>query len=115
MHWLNTDQWQVANSYIAWAGDQIAGGALNDMGPQAAQHWGGNRAWTGVLFVRRSWRKQGLGRALLIATMHKAREMGHVGLKLRVDAENPTGALRLYESVGFSREFTYVTYQREVQ
>ena len=114
MHWLTTDQWQAENSYIAWDGDQIAGGALNDMGPQAAQRWGGKRAWTGVLFVRRPWRKRGLGRALLIATMLQACEMGHAGLKLRVDAENPTGALRLYESVGFSREFTYVTYQREV-
>lgn len=115
MHWLNTDQWQAATSFIVWAGDQIAGGALNDMGSQAAQRWGGNRAWTGVLFVRRPWRKRGVGRALLIATMLSARELGHAGLKLRVDAENPTGALRLYESMGFSREFTYVTYQKAVE
>jgi GNAT superfamily N-acetyltransferase len=112
IYWLNTDQWQAANSFIVWDGDQIAGGALNDMGPQAARRWGGNRAWTAVLFVRRPWRKRGLGRALLIASMRQAREMGHAGLKLRVDAENPTGALRLYEAVGFSREFTYVTYHK---
>lgn len=112
MHWLNTDQWQAANSFIAWDGDQIAGGALNDMGPQADRRWGNNCAWTGVLFVRRPWRKRGLGRALLIATMLAAREMGHTGLKLRVDAENPTGALRLYEAIGFTREFTYVMYQK---
>ncbi len=114
MHWLNTDQWQASCSFIAWDGDQIAGGALNDMGPQAALRWGNNRAWTGVLFVRRPWRKRGLGRALLIASMLKARELGHAGLKLRVDAENPTGALRLYESVGFMREFTYVMYRKAV-
>ena len=114
MHWLNTDQWQAANSFIAWDGDQIAGGAVNDMGPQAAQRWGNNRAWTGILFVRRPWRKRGLGRALLIASMLKAREMGHAGLKLRVDAENPTGALRLYEAVGFTHEFTFVMYRRKI-
>ena len=58
-------------------------------------------------------REIGENRARMTA-MLKAREMGHAGLKLRVDAENPTGALRLYESVGFTREFTYVTYHREV-
>jgi ribosomal protein S18 acetylase RimI-like enzyme len=62
--------------------------------------------------VRRTWRKHGLGRALLVASLLKAREMGHAAVGLNVDAENLTGAVRLYESVGFAVTATLVAYHR---
>jgi mycothiol synthase len=100
------------HSYIAWDGDEIAGGALNEMGPAAARRRGQDRGWVGVLFVRRAWRKRGLGRALLVASLLQAREVGHRAVGLNVDAENPTGAVRLYESVGFAVAATFVAYHR---
>ena len=53
------------------------------------------------LGVRRPWRKRGLGRALLVASLRGLRERGQTEVALGVDAENLSGALRLYESVGF--------------
>jgi GNAT superfamily N-acetyltransferase len=46
-------------------------------------------------------RGQGIGRALLEALIDRARERGHPGLSLSVEAENPAG--RLYERLGFVR------------
>jgi len=56
--------------------------------------------WIGSLGVREPWRRRGLGDALLrtaISELH-ARGLRRVGLG--VDAENETGALRLYERAG---------------
>jgi mycothiol synthase len=111
-HRVNSGRLNREGSFIAWDGGEIAGGALNDMGPAAAARRGQNRAWVGMLFVRRAWRKHGLGRALLIASLRKARDMGHAAVGLNVDAENLTGAVRLYESVGFAVSATSVAYHR---
>jgi mycothiol synthase len=53
-----------------------------------------------VLGVRRDWRKQGLGRALLLHAFHEFRRRGIDSVALGVDAESLTGAHKLYESVG---------------
>jgi ribosomal protein S18 acetylase RimI-like enzyme len=52
------------------------------------------------LAVRPRWRRRGLGEALLRHAFREfyAREIATVSLK--VDADNPTGALRLYQRVG---------------
>ncbi len=85
---------------IAWDGDQVAGGALNVA--QKSED-GAREVWgeTDSLFVRRPWRRRGLGRALLVASMRlfKARGMATAGLG--VDTENPSNALRLYTNLGY--------------
>jgi len=111
-HRIHSGRLNRERSYVAWDGNEIAGGVLNEMGPAAAARRGQNRGWVGLLFVRRTWRKHGLGRALLVASLLKAREMGHAAVGLNVDAENLTGAVRLYESVGFAVTATSVAYHR---
>jgi ribosomal protein S18 acetylase RimI-like enzyme len=59
------------------------------------------RGLIGPLGVRRPWRGRGVGRALLVNSMMALRERGMTEAVLGVDTENPTGALKLYESVGF--------------
>jgi GNAT superfamily N-acetyltransferase len=52
------------------------------------------------LFVRDAARGRGLGRALVEATIERARERGCKRIELDVDPDNPA-ALGLYESAGF--------------
>jgi mycothiol synthase len=77
-------------------GDEIAGFALNSW------HFSGDRrfGWVGSLGVRPPWRRRGLGMALLRHSFLDFRRRGATRVGLGVDAENPTGALRLYERVG---------------
>jgi len=56
--------------------------------------------WVGVLGVRNPWRRQGLGRALLLHCFHEFRSRGFHAAALGVDADSLTGANRLYEGVG---------------
>jgi mycothiol synthase len=79
---------------VAWDGDQVAGATINVI------HGG---AWgeTDSLFVRRPWRRRGLGRALLAGSLRLFRARGLTTAGLGVDTDNVTGALRLYEGLGY--------------
>ena len=78
--------------FVAWDGDRVAGMA------RAGEQ--GDLGYVYVLAVPRPWRGRGLGRALLLHAFAALRERGHTTVALGVDAENPTGAYQLYESVG---------------
>ncbi|MBW4517320.1 MAG: GNAT family N-acetyltransferase [Timaviella obliquedivisa GSE-PSE-MK23-08B] len=71
--------------------------------------------WIGVLGTRREFRRQGLGRAMLLAGLQKLRLEGMEVAKLGVDTENVNLALGLYESVGFRRVFANLTYVKEIK
>lgn len=59
-----------------------------------------DHGWIRILGVRESWRRRGLGRALLLHAFAEFRRRGLVAAGLGVDAESLTGANRLYEHVG---------------
>jgi ribosomal protein S18 acetylase RimI-like enzyme len=63
--------------------------------------------WVKDLVVRESERGQGLGQALLHHTFLEYRRRGAERVGLKVDADNPTGAPRLYERVGFVTDRRY--------
>ena len=101
---------QRQHSFIAWAGNDVAGACLNDMDEGRAR----GPAWIRQLFVRRAWRGRGLGAALLAASLRRARELGYAQAGLMVDAENQTGAIGLYRSAGFEEAARRITYQTEL-
>ncbi|MBM3495873.1 MAG: GNAT family N-acetyltransferase, partial [Armatimonadetes bacterium] len=65
-----------------------------------------------VLGVRRPYRRRGLARALLARCMHWLRDAGMQVATIGVDADSPTGANLLYESVGFTERRTAVVYHK---
>ena len=66
----------------------------------------------GALGVRRPWRGRGLGRALLLHTFGEFHRRGVTRVSLGVDSENPTGATKLYESVGMEVEVEQVVFEK---
>jgi ribosomal protein S18 acetylase RimI-like enzyme len=66
----------------------------------------------GALGVRRRWRGRGYGRALLLHTFREFRRRGMTRATLGVDAANPTGATRLYESVGMHVEQEEIVWEK---
>jgi len=93
---------------VAWDGDEVAGHVLCFETPVGG--------YVDELCVRRPWRGRGLGRALLLAACAELRRRGRLLAYLGVDSENPTGAMHLYGSAGFSqrRQATFV-YARELR
>ncbi len=82
--------------FLVEDGDELAGICL--CGPHAAGD--PEFGWVIVLAVRRSWRRRGLGLALLRHAFGELRRRGMTRAGLDVDAENLTGAVRLYERAG---------------
>jgi ribosomal protein S18 acetylase RimI-like enzyme len=62
--------------------------------------------------VRRPWRGRGYGRALLLHTFAEFYNRGTPRVTLGVDAQNPTGATKLYESVGMDVEQENVVFEK---
>ncbi|MCD8490195.1 MAG: GNAT family N-acetyltransferase [Desertifilum sp.] len=75
--------------------------------PEHNQAKGRKEGWIGELGTRRGFRRRGLGRAMLLAGMHQLKAVGMDTALLGVDTTNPSGALKLYESVGFSQVLTH--------
>jgi mycothiol synthase len=63
----------------------------------------------------REARGRGVATALIATTLRAAREHGYATASLGVDAENPTGALGVYEKSGFAVVDTWVTYARSIE
>lgn len=86
---------------IAWDDDELVGGVEATETPSGA--------YMGEHFVRRPWRGRGIGRALLLQECAELRRRGVTHAYFAVDAANSTGALQLFDSVGFtsSRGATY--------
>jgi mycothiol synthase len=70
--------------------------------------------WIGLLGTRRGHRRIGLGRAMLLAGMERLRAAGMESARLAVDGASPTGATRLYESLGFRTQHSRTLYNRDI-
>jgi mycothiol synthase len=71
--------------------------------------------WVGTLGVRRPWRKRGIGLALLRHSFNEFYRRGKRKVGLGVDAQNLTGALRLYENAGMHILQASDLYEKELR
>jgi ribosomal protein S18 acetylase RimI-like enzyme len=74
---------------------------LNAIYPEENEDLGSQRGWLDSVFTRRAWRRRGLARNLIVRSLHLLHERGMEAAVLGVDADNPSGALGLYEAAGF--------------
>jgi ribosomal protein S18 acetylase RimI-like enzyme len=63
-----------------------------------AQCW--TSAYVKDLAVHPDWRRRGLGRALLLHAFEVFKHSGALTVSLKIEADNPSGAVRLYRAVG---------------
>jgi mycothiol synthase len=86
---------------VGWEGDEVAGGVVNVINGEENEALGVQRGWLDGVFTRRPWRRRGLAGALVARSLSLLRDRGLEQAVLGVDADNPTGALGLYERNGF--------------
>jgi mycothiol synthase len=103
----DTSLWQVA-----WDGDEVAGSVMNSIHPNENAVLGISRGWLEHVSVRRPWRGRGLASALIGRSLVLLRDQGLAQAALGVDGENLTGALRVYERLGFAVHRTAATYRK---
>ena len=109
-HWLN-ESLDPTLLFLAMDGDEIAG--TNLCRPHS--FYDRDMGWVGSLGVRRPWRKRGIGLALLRHSFSEFYRRGKLKVGLGVDAENLTGALRIYENAGMHVAQTEDYYEKELR
>jgi mycothiol synthase len=113
--WISGPNYRAAGDLVAVAPDgTFAAFCRCEINNEDNAALGRNEGWIEVLGTRRGHRKIGLGRAMLLAGLHWLKGQGVETAVLGVDAQNPTGALRLYESVGFVVANTSYNYQKDL-
>jgi mycothiol synthase len=104
---IDTSLWRVA-----WDGEEVAGAVLTWIWRSENEVLGVRRGWLERISTRRPWRRRGLARALITSALVGLRDAGMTDAMLGVDAQNPTGALALYESVGFEVKDRAASYRK---
>lgn len=91
---------------------RVAGFVLALLNRGDWQGQGFTSSYIQLVGVVRDRRGQGLARALLARHLRAARDAGLERATLDVDAANPSGALALYEGIGFAVAHTHMSYVR---
>ncbi|MBM3806385.1 MAG: GNAT family N-acetyltransferase, partial [Actinobacteria bacterium] len=94
--------------------DAIVGYVLSHRFENDDELLGAKYAWVNNIGTLVEWRGMGVASQLIATALAKYRAEGMQFAALGVDSANPTGAYRLYESLGFRLWREFVTYQRVV-
>lgn len=91
----------------------VAGYQLACHDPDSAVSRGYSEGYTDLLGVRREYRGRGIAQALLADALRRFAAAGLDRASLDVDSENPTGALALYEKMGYAAVNRSLAWDRE--
>jgi ribosomal protein S18 acetylase RimI-like enzyme/N-acetylglutamate synthase-like GNAT family acetyltransferase len=112
-HWgsqpLSDEQWEgflggtfrPEVSFVALAGDEVAGFVLSQVNEDDWASQGFTGAYIAMVGTTRAHRRKRIAPSLLAATLTACAERGWERATLDVDSESPTGALGLYTGMGF--------------
>jgi mycothiol synthase len=110
--WRNDPKFDLSLLVVAWEGDEIAGGVVNQINEVENRAFNRKRGWLQSVFVRRPWRRRGVGKAVVLRSLQVLRDRGMTSAGLGVDADNPTGAVGLYTAAGFEVEIRSTAYRK---
>lgn len=110
--WLGDPNFDPSLWVIAWDGDEIAGGVINSIDANENALLERRRGLLDSVFVRRAWRRRGLAAALVARSLVQLRERGMSSAWLGVDADNPNGALGVYQRAGFAVDLRSTAYRK---
>lgn len=112
--WLTSPHWDPSLWQVAWAGDRVVGQVRTYVDEAENRRLGIRRGWTEDISTARDWRGRGIASALICSSLESLRERGFTEAALGVDTENPTGAFRLYQGLGYRLVRSYGSYRRRL-
>ena len=110
-HFINKPNFDPELWFLALDEDEVAGVCLCRKESREDNTMG----WVSSLGVRRNWRRRGIGLALLRHSFAAYWQRGKTRVGLGVDAQNLTGALRLYQKAGMHVHRKSNLYEKELR
>jgi mycothiol synthase len=115
-HWIRSPKFRPDLALLAFSeSGEPAGACISAVRDEYNRLNNAREGYVNTLGVRRPFRGRGLARALLSRSLRLLKEEGLTTSVLDVDAESPTGATRLYESVGFTERKRSIVFHKELQ
>lgn len=97
---------------VAWQGNEVVGMVRSFILADENLEYDRLRGYTEHISVRRPWRRQGIARSLIGMSLRALKERGMTEAALGVDTENTSGALRIYEFMGFRPVKVHITFDK---
>ena len=127
-HWgfepITPEQWKIFFSespifcppatFVAIADGRVVGFSACSVSEEENEQIGIRQGKIRDVGTLREWRKRGIASALMCHSMRVFKEMGLDYAALGVDAENPSGALPLYEQLGFVVAKKSIAFAKEI-
>jgi ribosomal protein S18 acetylase RimI-like enzyme len=110
--WIGSPDFQPERWKVACDNGQIAGMVLNYINAEENERFNRKRCYTEDISVRRPWRRRSLARSLLTQSLQMFKNEGIEEAALGVDTDNPSGALGLYEDLGFQNIKLWMVFRK---
>jgi len=102
-------------SFLAYEGPEPLGLLFSHEYDAYRARTGRREVYIALVGTRAAGRKRGIATALLATALSAARAEGYDQASLGVDADSLTGAVRLYERVGFTVDTTSIAYRKQLR
>ena len=114
-HVLARGAFRPALSFLAYEGPEPLGVLISHEYDAYRARTGRRELYIAVVGTRATGRKRGIATALLATALSAARAEGYDQASLGVDADSLTGAVRLYERVGFTVDNTWISHRKQLR
>jgi len=112
--WIESPTFDPDLWVVAWDKAEVVGMVLSFIDEKENEEYGRKRGIMKLVAVRRPYRGKGLARALIGRSLRTLKECGMSEVILSVDTEELTGALKLYESMGFKMIKQFFIYRKNL-
>ncbi|WP_299165036.1 GNAT family N-acetyltransferase [uncultured Arthrobacter sp.] len=106
-------EWSLA--VVDNSSGEVAAYEIASYDPESKELVGHDEGYTELLGVRRDWRGRRLAPALLAEVMRRFKADGMENAGLGVDTENPSGALGLYERMGYTPTRRSMAFEKQLE
>jgi mycothiol synthase len=113
-HHLTREAFRPEFSYVAYADGQAIGIVLSQEHDAYTKATGIRDLYISTVATRRAGRNRGIASALMSRALAAGKAAGFGSSSLFVDGDSLTGAVRLYERIGYSVERTTITQTKEL-
>lgn len=97
---------------VAWSGDRVVSQVRSFIRPAENEATGRSRGYTEDISTVREFRRRGIARSLICASLRELKARGMTEAALGVHTENPNGAFGLYEGLGFAVTRLHVVFRK---
>ena len=106
--------WNPSLWQLAWHDGKVIGTVMVVIDSIENEKFNRRRGVTELISVARPWRSKGIAKAMIAKALRTLREEGMNEASLGVDANNASGALALYERMGYKSTECLISYWKEM-